>query len=233
MRRLLLAVLLVAMTGCGPDTKPEDQPAASVPSGIRPSAADRSKSDGGPVIEIRSHQELDFEPGIKLTAWTLRSSRVQELTARLLFIKDGKSEVAQELVCKWDKWPESKPEAEWHLYYLLQDGEPFGAKNKRLPAITLQFDDATPSSTATERSTQFLQGEFRRQTHLAWENSTLDPSRAEVIYYGFYDPAKGDPAKGDTSVTLRGTVEALVEASKGGRTVVAIVVEWKPVGGGK
>jgi formylglycine-generating enzyme required for sulfatase activity len=28
MRHLLLAVLLVAMTGCGPDTKPEDQPAA-------------------------------------------------------------------------------------------------------------------------------------------------------------------------------------------------------------
>ena len=26
MRHLLLAVLLVAMTGCGPDTKPEDQP---------------------------------------------------------------------------------------------------------------------------------------------------------------------------------------------------------------
>jgi hypothetical protein len=228
MRHLLLAALLVAMTGCGSDTKPEDQPATPAPSGIRPSSADRSRSDAGPVIEIRSHQELDFEPGIKLTAWNLRSSRVQELTARLLFIKDGKSEVAQELVCKWDKWPESKPEAEWHLYYLLQDGEPFGAKNKRLPAITLQFDDATPSSTITERSTQFLQGEFRHHHSQARADNTLDPSRAEVIYYGFYDPSKGD-----TSVTLGGTVEALVEASKGGRTVVAIVVEWKPVGGGK
>jgi len=228
MRQLLLAVLLVAMTGCGADTKPEARPAASASSGIQTSGADRSKSEGEPVIEIRSHQELDFEPGIQLTAWTLRSSLVQELTARLLFIKDGKSEVAQKLVYKWDNWPESKPEAEWHLYYLLQDGEPFGAKNKRLPAITLQFDDATPSSTMTERTTRFLQGEFRHHSRRAMEENTLDPSRAEVIYYGFYNP----PAA-NTSVRLDLTVESLVEASRGGRTVVAIVVEWKPVGGGK
>jgi WD40 repeat protein len=36
MRHLLLAVLLVAMTGCGSDTKPEDQPAtpAEITAGI-------------------------------------------------------------------------------------------------------------------------------------------------------------------------------------------------------
>ena len=36
MRHLLLAVLLVAMTGCGPDTKPEDQPASPEETGSSP-----------------------------------------------------------------------------------------------------------------------------------------------------------------------------------------------------
>jgi hypothetical protein len=215
-----IAILASLLASCQRSGQP-----APVPTGDRPPATEASKRDAGPVIEIRAQQELDFEPGIRLTVWDLRASRVQQLTAKLLVIKDGKSEVAQELVCKWDNWPESKPEAAWRLYYLLQDGEPFGAKNKRLPTITLTFADAAPSSTAKKRSTQFLEGEFRIRHSESRKDNTLDQARAEVIYYGFYDPAKGD-----TSVTLGSSVEALVEASKGGRTAVAIVVEWKPVG---
>jgi hypothetical protein len=46
MRHLLLAVLLVAMTGCGPDTTPEDQSAApaETPNGSDEPSAEPAKA---------------------------------------------------------------------------------------------------------------------------------------------------------------------------------------------
>jgi len=214
-----LVVLAGGLASCQRSGAP-----APVATGGAPSAVGPSEQHAGAVIEILNHQELEFEPGIKMTVWDLRASRVGELAARLLVIKDGKSEVAQEAIYKWDKWPESKPEAVWHLYYLLQNGEPFGAKHKRLPAITLKFDDAAPSNLAGKHLNRLVEGEFRLQHSEARKDSTIDSSRPDLVYFGFYDPAKGD-----SSVNIRPTVEAIVEATKGGRTAVAIVVEWKPI----
>jgi len=54
MRHLLLAVLLVAVVGCGPDTKPEDQPASSeetVSSPETPKGSDEPSAKAGvPVV---------------------------------------------------------------------------------------------------------------------------------------------------------------------------------------
>ena len=50
MRHLLLAVLLVAMTGCGPDTKPEEQPttpAETVSSAETPNGSDEPSAKAG------------------------------------------------------------------------------------------------------------------------------------------------------------------------------------------
>jgi formylglycine-generating enzyme required for sulfatase activity len=50
MRHLLLAVLLVAMTGCGPDTKPEEQPttpAETVSSPETPKGSDEPSAKAG------------------------------------------------------------------------------------------------------------------------------------------------------------------------------------------
>ena len=50
MRHLLLAVLLVAVVGCGPDTKPEDQPASpeeTVSSPETPNGSDEPSAEAG------------------------------------------------------------------------------------------------------------------------------------------------------------------------------------------
>ncbi len=179
-----------------------------------------------PVIEIQRLDEVTFEPGIKFMDWKLRACRVGELTARLLVIKDGKSNVAQEMICKWDAWPENRKEAIWHLHYVLQDGEPFGAKNKRMPGISMTFDDVAPTTTARKRSVHLVEGEFRSTMAESRRDNTLDPTRAEMLYHSFHVPVLGD-----SSVSIERNVDSLIEATKGGRTAVVIVVEWKPVGG--
>jgi hypothetical protein len=216
---IVLAVLFAACQKGG-------QPAPTPPPGK--SATTGAKQDSHPMLEIRNRRELDFEPGIKLTAWDFRAFRVAELTVRLLVIKDGKSQVVQELACKWENWPDSTSEAAWRLLYVLQDGDPFGAKNKRLPAITLAFDDAAPTSSTNKRSNQFVEGEFRLHHGASRKDGTLARSRPDIIYYHFYNATTDD-----SSTTLSGTVDSLVEASQGGHTAVAIAVEWKPFDGGK
>jgi hypothetical protein len=213
-----LAVVICLLVSCQKASQPAPALSQKTPSGTV------SKQDSpDPVLEITNRRQLDFGPGIEMTRWDFRASRVQELTVRLLVMKDGKSEQAQEVACKWDQWPQSDREASWHLHYLLQDGDPFGAKNKRLPAITLSFDAAAPTSSVQKRSHEFVEGEFGAQQSASTNDGALNPARPHLVYYRFYDPAKGD-----SSVTLSGTVESLTEASKDGRTAVAIVVEWKP-----
>ena len=54
MRHLLLAVLLVAVVGCGPDTKPEDQPASpeeTVSSPETPNGSDEPSAEADVSIE--------------------------------------------------------------------------------------------------------------------------------------------------------------------------------------
>ena len=181
------------------------------------------KPHSGPIIEIKGQSELTFNPGIKFTVWNLRASRVQELSARLLVISDGKAAVAQQAVYTWDKWPEGKPDAVWQLYYLLMDGEPFGSNNKRLRVVSLKFDDTPPGRTSTQNSSLFVEGIFGIQDSESRNQNSVVPGRAEIIYSAFYDPTKGG-----SSHAFSDTVDSLVDASKGGRTVVAVVLEWKP-----
>ena len=59
MRYLLLAALLVAMTGCGSDTKPEEQPAAPVKEAQSPASAEMAMTLKGHTGEVHS---VSFSP---------------------------------------------------------------------------------------------------------------------------------------------------------------------------
>ncbi len=65
MRHLLLAVLLVAMTGCGSDTKPKEQPTAPVKEAQSPASAEMAMTLKGHTGEVHS---VSFSPDGKRIA---------------------------------------------------------------------------------------------------------------------------------------------------------------------
>ena len=67
MRHLLLAVLLVAMTGCGSDTKPEDQPAAPA------ETASQEEQPTAPVKEAKSPAQAETAMTLKGHTKNVRS----------------------------------------------------------------------------------------------------------------------------------------------------------------
>jgi hypothetical protein len=208
---------LATLAGCWQKAGPP--PAATIAPAPAPTTTEgtaRSNTALYPDLHVRSGQELDFGHGTKGRLWTLTGQQFKSLTVTLVVARDGKKEPGNEITCGWD---ESSKNVDAQLVLLLQDGSAFGAKGKRLPALTLQFRSGAPDSRKTVTAAGVHDTLPPRASSTATDSSV---SFKDLLFYEL----SGDPATGET-VTIGGTEDSLIEASKNKRLVVGVLVEWK------
>jgi len=183
-----------------------------------------SKSAAPPPVApdhctVESAGEVRLGDATELRIWNLRTSDLSELTVRLLVVTDGNAQTATEIKCKWEPGTGSTT---GQLTLLIQDGKTFGAKG-RLPSLALEFQ-GSPPATRTESTTRLLvDGDLHPLMTLSTTNSPRLTEQS-VLYAQQFVPQASDSGV----LSLTNGVESVVESSKGGRTIVAVSLEWVP-----
>ncbi len=176
-----------------------------------------------PSLVIEAPEHYPFGSGVDAMLWKLSGQRIRELTARLLVMKDGQRLPDQEIVCRWEDPAHAPATVRGQLCFAIQDGQPFGVKDKLLPSFGIHFQEGGPSSTDIRRSGPFIEGHFPHITTTSGTHAEkIDSSRLYVVYAKVFDPG----VYGEQSF---GTLEGLMRTSKGGRVVLAITLEWSPM----
>jgi hypothetical protein len=211
-RRWVIAVLglaILALAYCGWHVATSQSPLASGP---------------GPGLTLEAPDRYALEPGVDAIIWGFKGQGVRELTAHLLAAQDGRQLPGSKTVCSWNGGLDSQP-IEGKLTFLLQDGDPFGAKSTRLPSLGIHFRRGGPTLTFTtgvEPAERLVEGNFpSRSSSLVSQLAEVRPGRALVAYALVLKPAAGGEESFDD-------VQALVRTSSGGRVVIAVLIEWLP-----
>lgn len=174
-----------------------------------------------PACAVESAQEHKLDDGAELRVWSLKANGLKRLTARLLVATDGKVQVANEVEYKWDKWEPAASEASGQLVLLVQDGKAFGVKGKRLPLMALDLHGSPPHAKTGKKMGLLLEGELHSRMTRSLYTTPL--GERSVLYAQLLLP------KADATGTfwLGSDLESVGAASKEGRTVVAVALEWE------
>jgi hypothetical protein len=190
------------------------------PPAVTPTATVATSSTAGPAaafpeLRARSWQELDYGQGTKGRVWTLTGQQLKSLTAKLVVARDGQKLPGTEIKCTWDV---PSPSIEGQLVMLLEDGSAFGAKGKRRPSMALQFRSGGPDGRKS-MAAGAVHDTLPPRASSAATDSTV--SNQEVLFYEI----SGDSVVGET-ISIGGSEESLIEASKNKRLVVGVLIEW-------
>lgn len=171
-----------------------------------------------PSCAVESAREHKLDDGAELRVWSLKANGLKRLTARLLVATDGKVQVANEVEYKWEP---AASEASGQLVLLVQDGKAFGVKGKRLPLMALDLHGSPPHAKTGKKMGLLLEGEL----HSRMTNSSYTTPLGErsVLYAQLFLPK----ADATGTFTLGSDLESVGAASKEGRTVVAVALEWE------
>ncbi len=214
--RLLACLAVIALTSC---TKRVEQPEVPLPGGGVPNFG---IGETAPFCSIESRREFGLQDGTQLQVWNLKMSGLKSLTSRLLIATDGKMQTANEVEYKWEKWEQSSPAATGQLVLLIQDGKPFGVKEKRLPLLALDLQNSPSNSRIGKQQGLFVEGDLLNSMSSSSEAGSL--MRKSIIFAQLFMPRSTTTM----SISLGSDLESVMIASKGGRTVVAVEVEWAP-----
>lgn len=134
-----------------------------VPILVLTAACNRSEKplaeDNGPFLTIERIHNFSLEPGSTVVTWDLNGRGMKEMTAHLLVFRDGKRLPGKEIVCRWDE--ESPAEMHAEMVYLLQDGDAFGSKNKRMANLEITFKAGEPDLRIVRGGHIFVEGDFK------------------------------------------------------------------------
>jgi hypothetical protein len=206
---------VLPLTSCNKPAAPP-APAVAIP------AAEPEPKAVEPSCAVESARELKLDDGTELRTWNLKANGLKRLTARMLVATDGKVQVPNEEEYKWDKWEPAAPKASGQLVLLMQDGKAFGVKGKRLPLMALDLQGSPSHAKTGKRMGLLLEGELHPMlTHASYDTPL---EKRSIIFAQLFLPKVG--ALG--TFTLGSDLESLAAASKEGRTVVAIALEWVP-----
>ena len=173
---------------------------------------------------IESRREFVLQDGTQLQIWNLKASGLKSLMGRLLIATDGKMQTANEMEYKWEKWETSAPAATGQLVLLIQDGKPLGSKEKRLPLFMLLDLQNSPSNLRTGKQVGLLlEGDLLNSLSSCSEAGTL-PRKSIIYTHNCFCPV---PPQG-CHFHSGSDPDSLIAASKGGRTVLAVELEWSP-----
>ena len=210
---ILACLAVVPLAACN---KPGVPPAGMAATVVVPAGSP------APGCTIVAKRDVKLGDGTELRVWDLQAAGLKQLTARLLIATDGKVEPANEVEYKWSAWgPDAKP-ATGQLVLLIQDGKPFGVKGKRLPLLGLDLD-GSPSyaRTGVQRDIK-LEGDLKSRTT---SSSYTSPLGRRTVLYSQLFVKPDDPGN---TFSLGSDPDTVAASSKGGRTVVAVTLEWAP-----
>jgi hypothetical protein len=173
-----------------------------------------------PSCAVESAQEIKLDDGTEMRLWNLKASGLKRLTAQLLVATDGKAQTANEVEYKWDKWEPTAPAASGQLVLLIQDGKAFGVKGRRLPLMALDLRDSPSNIRTAKKLALFLEGELHPRITSSSYGTPL--GQKNLIYAQLFTPKVVDTG----SYSLSSNPESVADASKDGRTVVAVLLEW-------
>src|SRR5437867_820573 len=161
-RFALPAVILVVsfgwLTYC--QTVGAEPPQRPQPSPAQPETGSASATDGNgdvnaeddedaetrharrPMFVMSGLRSFNVDGGEYITC-TLQAMRVKQATMRLRLIQNGRDTVIREVKCDWaeEQWRDAMKPVTGQLLFLVQNGAPFGAADKGLPRLAVQFDD--------------------------------------------------------------------------------------------
>ena len=216
---LLLAILpLALLASCA-------APSETTPSPSPPPPAQKAQPKT-PAASLDNHTSHKFDPGVEIEEWKLHISRAQQITARYLIFHDGNQQIQDEINCTWTVWHDVTPQAVGHLYLVTENGEAFGVKNQRFPSLHLEFEGRPPQSVSRNHAPKPLTlaaPSFSSQIDSA-EQISANPKEPTILYKALYN-APG----GDQSLSISSNVNQLINDSKGGRTIVAVTLDWTPL----
>lgn len=215
---LLPFAFAAALSGCGRPADPA--PAVAVAPAADPPSAQ-------PSLAVEAGPERTPVVGTEYRIWTLKAAGLKRLSAKLVYVADGKSETLADVEYKWDKWEPTAPAATGQMLLLIQDGGFFGAKGKRRPVLDLDLRGSPDHSRVGKTTGQTLDGDSRSPLTTASMTSPL--GRKSVLWVRMYEPATA-PVTGAYSLSSDDEA-SLTAAAKGGRSVLAVVVEWEPRAG--
>jgi hypothetical protein len=107
------------------------------------------------------------------------------------------------------------------LVFLVQDGQPFGLKGKRLPSLSLAFQSGAPNNKSAKGNSSLIPSDLGPLQKVSEASKTSSISGKEMLY-----AEVAAPTKGERSFRL-GTEDNLLESSKNGGVALAVIVEWK------
>jgi hypothetical protein len=206
---------ITLLAGCNPNV-----PASGhVPAPDQKKAGDNNTP---PFCSLESHQTVELQAGSTLQVWNIRAHRLKHLAARLLIISDGKVQPANEVEYKWDKWEKEQPATTGQVIYLLQDGQAFGAKNKRLPQIGVEVQNSPSHARASKQATIMLKDDLQPRVGMSSVTETAPLANKSRLFAQVYTVVGQHD-----NVSITSEFDSMIEASKNGRTVVAVTLEWQ------
>ena len=212
-RRTFLLLALLAAPAC---QRPAATPATAVAASAGPAPA------ATPSCSIESAREVKLADDTELRVWDLKATGLKRLTARLLLATDGKVETLNEIEYTWNQWEPTGPAASGSLVLLVQDGKAFGVKGKRLPQLALDLRGSPSHARTGKRISRMLDGDLQSRVTSSSHTSSL--GERNVLYAQLFVPA----ADAGGTFALGSDPDSVAEASKGGRTVLAVTVDWAP-----
>jgi formylglycine-generating enzyme required for sulfatase activity len=196
MRQLLLAVLLVVMTGCGPDTKPEDQPAAPAEED-QPTAPAETAS---PAETPNGSDELPAEPA-KAVVSIVNSIGMRFVPIQAGTFTMGEGEQAHQVTLT-QAFHLGQYEVTQEQYERVMGKNPSKFKGKQNPVEMVKWNDAVEfcrklSELSEEKSAGIV---YRLPTGAEWEYScragtttkySFGDSSSELGDYAWYSKNSG------------------------------------------
>lgn len=163
--------------------------------------------------------EANFESGTTLFAWPISGQGVGKLTANLLTFIHGEPGPHIKVDCIWS---DSQLPFKGEVQLLLEDGNPFGVKDKLIPSLKVSFSEGAPSSKVVWSSKIELLSTARARRSIKQAGSMdLQASQQYLPFVMHLCPDKADGPFGSSSL------EDLQAMSRNKSTVLAAALLWR------
>ncbi len=172
---------------------------------------------------IQSNQTIAPQPETRLNTWNLQATQLKQLTARLLWVKDGKVETVNETVYTWENWSDDEI-ISGQITLFLQDGTSFGVSDRHLSLLNVTLPE-TPAAERVEKKTQeVFSGQLESRFSFNASTNPLLPQGSTILYAELF----ASPQESIGSVSYAADLESVIAMSQGDRTVVAVSLECQP-----
>ncbi len=140
-------------------------------------------------LVVDSYRQVDLQKGCQLHTWNIRAHGPKKFTTSLLVIRDGKAQTVSKIEYTWGNWDDSQPPAAGQILLLMQDGQIFGVKDKRLPLLAVDFPKLPSHGRMTSTSNTTIDGVLSSIGAMPLQGATALSSppgktRKAVLYAG-------------------------------------------------